>query len=123
MGIGNFLQSEDKKAHQKLDAIVKALTFLVEKEKKHMGILEEVQADVIALKGKVDALNTALDGYRDVVAALKQQLADLQAGTTLPPAVQQKVEAIKASVADAAAAVENTYKENFPDAPPEEPTV
>lgn len=38
--------------------------------------------------------STAIDGISTLVAGLKQQLADALAGTTLPPAVQAKVDAV-----------------------------
>lgn len=41
--------------------------------------------------------STAIDGLSALVAGLKQQVADALAGTTLPPAIQAKVDAVFAA--------------------------
>ncbi len=43
---------------------------------------------------KVTAETTDLGSIKELILGLKQQLADALAGTTLPPAVQAKVDAI-----------------------------
>lgn len=56
-----------------------------------MDTLDEVLADVTEEGTKLDSLAA-------FIAGLKQQIADALAGTTLPPAVQAKVDAVFASV-------------------------
>lgn len=52
-----------------------------------MASLDEVLADVTAE-------TTSLDSIATLIAGLKQQVTDALSGTTLPPAVQSKVDAI-----------------------------
>lgn len=52
-----------------------------------MATLDEVLADVTAEKTVIDSVSTLVDG-------LRQQLADALSGAALPPAVQEKVNAI-----------------------------
>ena len=84
-----------------------------------MASLDEVRALIQTGIDKVDALNTALDGYRDVVDSLKTQLAELQSGMVLAPAVQTKVDEIMSTLTVEVAKIDETFVENFPpDVPP-----
>jgi hypothetical protein len=65
----------------------------------------------------VNALNTALDGYRATNAAQKAQLDALLAGTELPPAVQGQLQDIMDTGAAAIKAIDDTFAENFPTTP------
>ena len=97
---------------------------LMIREKKIMATLDEVKAMASITIEKVEVLNVALDGYREAVAVLKQQLADLTSGATLPVAVQAKVDEIASTIIAATTAVEETMSENFPaDPPPVDPPV
>lgn len=69
-----------------------------------MPTLDDILADVTAESTTIDSLSA-------FIAGLKQQLADALSGTTLPPAVQAKVDAVfaqaesnKQKLADALAA-------------------
>lgn len=64
---------------------------LARKMEKIMATLDEILADVTDEGTKIDSLGT-------LIAGLKQQIADALAGTTLPPAVQAKVDAVFAGV-------------------------
>lgn len=109
----------------KLGEVAHNINSIRKREKKIMATLDELKAKVQTMEDKVDALNTALDGYREAVATLKQQLADLQSGATLPPPVQAKVDEIATSLDEATAAVDATFAENFPavEPPPVVPEV
>jgi cell division protein FtsB len=91
---------------------------LMIREKKIMATLDEVKAMAAVTIEKVNVLNVALDGYREAVAVLKQQLADLTEGALLPPKVQAKVDEIATTINAATTAVEETMSENFPAEPP-----
>ncbi|KAL0630333.1 hypothetical protein Q9L58_010819, partial [Maublancomyces gigas] len=56
-----------------------------------MATLDEVLADVTEEGTKLDSLSA-------FIAGLKQQIADALAGVTLPPPVQQKIDAVFAGV-------------------------
>ncbi len=61
------------------------------------AIERKVDAMAISLDDvlvKVTAETTDLGSIKELILGLKQQLADALAGTTLPPAVQAKVDAI-----------------------------
>jgi len=65
----------------------------------------------------VEAANTKQDSLIALFKGLKQQLADILAGVTLPPGVQAKVDAVFDSVAAQAAEVSEALDENVPPAP------
>lgn len=88
------------------------------KEKLIMNTLAEVKAMAEVAVEKINVLNTALDGYREVVAGLKQQIEDLKSGHELPAAVQAEVDSIAAKMAEVVKGVEDTLAENFPAEPP-----
>lgn len=50
-------------------------------------------ASIDDLAADITAETTLIDGVGVLIAGLKQQLADILAGITLPPAVQTKVDA------------------------------
>lgn len=64
---------------------------ILHRMEKMMSTLDEVLADVTEEGTKLDSLAA-------FIAGLKQQIADALAGTTLPPAVQAKVDAVFAGV-------------------------
>lgn len=102
-----------------LDTLEAKLDTILKKERQIMASLDEVKALVQNGIDKIDALNTALDGYREVVATLKTQLEELQSGAKLAPAVQTKVDEIMASLTTEVAKIDETFVENFPpDIPP-----
>lgn len=103
---------QDEKAHR--NTVLRALSFIQQQERTIMHTLDEVAADVAAETTSIDSLSAMLTG-------IKKQLDDALSGTTLPPAVQTKVDAIfdaaeinKQKLADALAA-------NVPPAPPAPP--
>lgn len=67
--------------------IDRQMTNLERKVDTIMATLDQVLADVTAEA-------TVLDSISTLIAGLKQQLADALSGTTLPPAVQAKVDTI-----------------------------
>ena len=67
------------------------LAQILSNQRKIMATLDEVLTDVADEGTQIDSLSV-------LVAGMKQQLADALAGTTLPPAVQAKVDAVFAGV-------------------------
>ena len=82
----------------------KAIMALLEKI---MVTLDEILADVTQETTDIASISTLIKG-------LKQQLADALAGTTLPPAVQAKVDAIFAGVETNKAAIADALAANTP---------
>lgn len=64
---------------------------ILHRMEKMMTTLDEVLADVADEGTKIDSLGA-------FIAGLKQQLTDALAGATLPPAVQEKIDAVFAGV-------------------------
>ena len=58
--------------------------------------------------------NTKLDSVIALIDGLKKQLDDALSGTTLPPAVQAKVDAIFASASSNAAKIVDALDTNVP---------
>jgi hypothetical protein len=114
---------DSKESKKILNIIVDALVRVIEKENIIMATLEEIKGSVETLKQKVVALNTALDGYRAAMTVMQSELNALKVGEHLPPAVQAKVDEISSNLTSAIQAVDDTYQENFPGTPPEEPVV
>jgi chromosome segregation ATPase len=108
--------------NDRVEDLIDAVKSLTKKEKQIMATLEELQAKADLSIQKIDALNTALDGYRALVAQMKAELDALKVGDVLAPAVQAKVDAISASLDTEVAKIDETYKENFPAAevPPDQ---
>jgi altronate dehydratase len=69
------------------ERVLALLHQLLHNQGKIMATLDEVLADVTDEGTQIDSLSV-------LVAGLKQQLADALSGTTLPPAVQAKVDAV-----------------------------
>jgi predicted choloylglycine hydrolase len=72
-----------------------------------MKTLDEVLDDVTDESSKLDSLST-------FVAGLKQQIADALAGTTLPSAIQNKIDAVFAGVEANKAKVVKAMDANVP---------
>jgi chromosome segregation ATPase len=108
--------------NNRVEDLMNTLKIITKKEKQIMATLEELQAKADLSIQKVDALNTALDGYRALVAQMKAELDALKVGDVLAPAVQAKVDAISASLDVEVAKIDETYNENFPAAevPPDQ---
>jgi uncharacterized protein YPO0396 len=108
--------------NDRVEDLMNTLKIITKKEKQIMATLEELQAKADLSIQKIDALNTALDGYRALVAQMKTELDALKVGDVLAPAVQAKVDAISASLDIEAAKIDETYNENFPaaEAPPDQ---
>ena len=85
-----------------------------------MGQLEDTLGKLVVVGEKMLNLNTAFDGLRVDIQALKDQLAALQSGEILSSVVAAKIQAIS-DMADAlAVTVDETAAENFP---PEGPVI
>lgn len=67
--------------------------------------------DVIA---KITEQDTALDSVRALITGLRQQIADVLNGVTLPPAVQAKVDAAFAQAEKNSAEIAEALAENVP---------
>ena len=71
--------------------ILPAIQRMETNQEKLMATLDEVLTDVTDEGSQIDSLST-------LMAGIAQQLKDALAGTTLPPAVQAKVDAVFAGV-------------------------
>jgi len=83
--------NELREIHKKLDQILQAVKSQAVSEEIIMATLDQIIADV-------SDESTQIDGLSTLTAGLKQQVADALAGTTLPAAVQAKVDAVFAGV-------------------------
>lgn len=70
--------------------------------------------DILAI---VQAQDTALDSVRQLISGLKQQVADLLAGTVLPESVQAKVNEVFAAAEKNSAEIAEALAENVPTEP------
>lgn len=112
-----------------IDAILASLTLLtsdvkkiLKKENRIMGLLEDAKTKIQEGIDSIAALNTALDGYRDLVAQMKAELESLKSGAVLAPAVEAKVSELIALADAETADIKATFDENFPQpANPSEP--
>ena len=93
-----------------LELIVLELAILKRKVSEMAKSLDDVLAEVTAQ-------GTKLDGITTLISGLKQQLADALAGTTLPPAVQAKVDAIFNQASQNAAKIDTALDANVPPTP------
>jgi hypothetical protein len=73
-----------------------------------------IMADLDAVLVLVSAEDTKLDSVIALIDGLKQQVADALSGTTLPPAVQAKVDAIFSKATSNAAKISDALDENVP---------
>jgi uncharacterized protein YqeY len=83
---------------QKLDDILNLLKDIIRKEETIMATLDQIVDDVTAEKGQIASMGK-------LMSDLKQALADALAGTTLPAAVQAKVDDIFAKAEENKAAL------------------
>jgi len=90
MGLINWLTGNSA-IQKQLDKMELLLISILKKEISIMATLDEVLAKVTEESGDIDSLIA-------LMAGIKQQLADALAGVTLPPAVQEKIDAVFAGV-------------------------
>ena len=93
--------------------VLRLLNIIVKKENLIMATLDEVIALVTDESTKLDSVIALIDG-------LKAQLDEALSGVTLPPAVQEKVDAIFAAANTNAAKIVDAL-DTTPPAPPVEP--
>jgi chromosome segregation ATPase len=91
---------------------------ILKKEKQLMADFAELKAKVETATAKIDALNVALDGYRELVGTMKVELEALKSGQVLAPAVQAKVDEMATLLDTETAKIDETYNENFPPVEP-----
>ena len=98
-----------------------------EATKKHLDLIEQLIRQVLKQGEKmaatldqvldtVTAESTVVNSISELIKGLKQQLADALAGTTLPPAVQAKVDAIFSTAEANKAKLAEAVLENTPQA-------
>jgi hypothetical protein len=97
-----------------LRAINRKLDTTLANQEKIMASLDDVLKDV------TDE-STQLDGLSTLMAGLRQQVADALAGTTLPPAVQAKVDAVFAQAETNKGKIATALNTGVPAAPPNAP--
>ena len=83
---------------------------LLEEDSKLMATLDDILADVSAESSQIDGVTTLISG-------LEQQIADALSGTTIPPAVQAKIDAAFAGMQTNDAKIAAALAANVPPAP------
>lgn len=83
------------------------LTTINQRLEKIMATLDEVLSEVTDESGRLDSIQALIDG-------IKQQLADALSGTTLPPAVQSKVDAVFAGLTTNKGKIDTALNANVP---------
>ncbi len=76
--------------------------------------LEKIMTSLQDVLDAVTAESTKVDGIVTLIASLKQQIADALSGTTLPPAVQAKVDAVFAGLTANATKLDTALNANVP---------
>lgn len=76
---------------ERLDVLLRKADLIIRNQEKFMPTLDQILTDVADESTQIDSLST-------LTAGIKQQLADALAGTTLPTAVQAKIDAVFAGV-------------------------
>lgn len=87
--------------------IESALAIILERLEIIMATLDQVLQDVTDESTRLDSISTLISG-------LKQQLADALAGTTLPPPVQAKIDAVFAAAEANKAKIDTALNTNVP---------
>lgn len=80
---------------------------IVKNQEKIMATLDEVLVEVTDESTRLDSIGTMISG-------IQQQLADALAGTTLPPAVQAKVDAVFDGLKANSAKIDAALNSNVP---------
>ncbi len=106
----NLLSWLQHRVIDRLDNLDRTTQAILANQEKIMATLDEVLTDVTDEGTKLDSLSA-------LIAGLKQQIADALAGTTLPPAVQAKIDAVFAGVEANKAKVQAALDANVPPAP------
>lgn len=97
-------------AERLLRFIARQLAANLEGKEEIMATLDEI-LEVVAAEGtKLDSLNVLVDGIR-------QQLADVLAGVTLPPGVQAQIDQVFTNIQANVAKVDEAIAENTPSEP------
>lgn len=100
----------DAQIESRLRAIENQIGLINKTLEKIMATLDDVLSEVTDEGNRLDSIQTLIDG-------IKQQLADALAGTTLPPAVQQKVDAVFAGLTANKAKIDTALNTNTPPPP------
>jgi hypothetical protein len=100
------LDPEDQGLLRRLDH---KLDLVLHKLEKIMATLDEVLAEVTDESTRLDSIQALIDG-------IKQQLADALAGTTIPPAVQAKVDAVFTGLTGNKGKIDKALNVNVPPA-------
>jgi phage shock protein A len=104
------------------ELLISKLNNLIDGKELIMATLDEVKRMVENANQKIDALNTAYDGYRALVESIQAEITALRATAHLNPVVQGKVDEIASLIGITVAKIDETYNENFPGTiPPVEP--
>ena len=107
-----YLHLVDIQADHRLDQLVTIVKQIQTRQEAMMATLDETLALVTAETTQLDSVIALIDG-------LKAQLDEVLAGTTLPPAVQAKVDAIFSAAGANAAKIVDALDTNVPPPPPE----
>jgi len=92
------------------DAILKQLGIVITKENTIMASIDDVLTDVTAE-------STQLDGINALISGIQAQLASALSGTTVPQAVQAKIDAVFAQLQNNDTKIAAALAANTPAAP------
>lgn len=105
---------------KKWDIFLRAAATIIEKENRIMATLAELKSLSEQQVARIDVLNTALDGFREVMEGIKAELEALKA-RDLTPEQQAQVDSIAETMNTGLAKIEETLAENTPADPVEPP--
>lgn len=99
------------------EAVTKHLTLIEQLVRQGLNQGEKIMATLDQVLDTVTSSSTVVDSVSELVKGLRQQVADALAGTTLPPAVQAKVDAIFSAAETNKAKLAAALLENTPEQP------
>lgn len=109
MDIHLYIHNDESKVFELSHIVLNEITHIKNQLNKMAQTLDDVLADVQAESEVDDSIVTLVQG-------LAQQLKDALSGATLPPAVQEKVEAVFAGIEANKQKVADAVKSNTPTA-------
>lgn len=110
-----------RRHHSDLGEVKAGIAKLLEKCDLILANQEKIMASLDDVLSEVTDESTRLDSIQALIDGIKKQLADALAGTTLPPAVQTKVDAVFAGLTTNKGKIDTALNANVPPPPPAKP--
>lgn len=104
-----IIHSNSPQLERRLRGLENQLDLILARQETIMATLDEVLT-------KVSGNDDRLDSIVDLIAGLKTQLDEVLSGVTLPPAVQEKVDAIFNQAVESSAKIDTALNTNVPPA-------